>query len=101
MNSMYDRVKAYIEKNCMLEGIGRVVVGLSGGADSVCLLLMLKKYITETRKGCGTQLMAVHVHHGIRGAEADSDAAFCKALCEEQGIEYISFSYAFNHSYFL
>ena len=35
MNSMYDRVKAYIEKNCMLEGIGRVVVGLSGGADSV------------------------------------------------------------------
>ena len=44
MNSMYDRVKAYIEKNCMLEGIGRVVVGLSGGADSVCLLLMLKKF---------------------------------------------------------
>ena len=86
--SMYDRVKAYIEKNCMLEGIGRVVVGLSGGADSVCLLLMLKKYITETRKGCKTQLMAVHVHHGLRGAEADSDAAFCKALCEEQDIEY-------------
>ena len=93
MNSMYDRVKAYIEKNCMLEGIGRVVVGLSGGADSVCLLLMLKKYITETRKGCGTQLMAVHVHHGIRGAEADSDAAFCKALCEEQGIEYREYCY--------
>ena len=93
MNSMYDRVKAYIEKNCMLEGIGRVVVGLSGGADSVCLLLMLKKYITETRKGCGTQLMAVHVHHGIRGAEADSDAAFCKELCEEQGIEYREYCY--------
>ena len=93
MNSMYDRVKAYIEKNCMLEGIGRVVVGLSGGADSVCLLLMLKKYITETRKGCRTQLMAVHVHHGIRGAEADSDAAFCKELCEEQDIEYKEYCY--------
>lgn len=52
-----------------------------------------EKYITETRKGCGTQLMAVHVHHGIRGAEADSDAAFCKALCEEQGIEYREYCY--------
>lgn len=90
---MYDKIKAYIEKNCMLEGIGRVVVGLSGGADSVCLLLMLKKYITETRKDCGTQLMAVHVHHGIRGADADSDAAFCKELCEKHGIEYREYCY--------
>ena len=51
-----------------------VAVALSGGADSVALLHML----------CATTspVHAVHVHHGIRGEEADRDAAFCEALCE-------------------
>ena len=48
-----------------------VAVALSGGADSVALLLLLRD-----RPG----LCAVHVHHGIRGAEADRDLAFCRAL---------------------
>lgn len=48
-------------------------VALSGGADSVALLLML----------AGDPLLsAVHVHHGIRGEEADRDADFCRRLCE-------------------
>ena len=68
---MYNKVKSYIEKNHMLEGVGRVVVGLSGGADSVCLLLMLKRYISENGIYRNTELVAVHVHHGIRGTEAD------------------------------
>lgn len=51
-----------------------VAVALSGGADSVALLHML--HLDGVRP-----LLAVHVHHGIRGEEADRDAAFCEALC--------------------
>lgn len=90
---MYGRVRAYIEENYMLEGIGRVVVGLSGGADSVCLLLMLQKYISGTADKEPVQLVAVHVHHGIRGADADADADFCRRLCSDRGIEYREYSF--------
>lgn len=48
-------------------------VALSGGADSTALLCLLSG---------DPQLSAVHVHHGIRGAEADRDADFCRTLCE-------------------
>lgn len=53
----------------------RLLVGLSGGADSVALLRIL----LPTGKVCG----AVHVNHGIRGPESDGDEAFCRALCGE------------------
>ncbi|MBR5886837.1 MAG: tRNA lysidine(34) synthetase TilS [Akkermansia sp.] len=55
-----------------------IVVGLSGGRDSVALLHLLAE------KGC--ELHAVHVHHGIRGEEADGDADFCRELCSRIGI---------------
>ncbi len=57
----------------------RLAVGLSGGADSVALLLMLRE-----RHGGG--LLAVHVHHGIRGEAADGDERFCRELCAREGI---------------
>lgn len=50
-----------------------LVVGLSGGRDSVALLCML------VARGCTVH--ACHVHHGIRGAEADEDEAFCAEMC--------------------
>ena len=52
-------------------------VALSGGADSVALLSMLAD---------APPVSAVHVHHGIRGAEADRDEAFCRQLTERLGI---------------
>ena len=52
-------------------------VALSGGADSVALLLLTPPPVA-----------AVHVHHGIRGAEADRDAEFCRALCERLKIPF-------------
>ena len=58
-----------------------VAVALSGGADSVALLHMMQD--------AGVQpLSAVHVHHGIRGSEADRDVAFCTALCERLGVAF-------------
>ena len=56
-----------------------VAVALSGGADSVALLSMLS--------GEG-DVTALHVHHGIRGAEADRDEAFCRALASRMGVKY-------------
>ena len=55
-----------------------VAVALSGGADSVALLHMLLQ--------AGGPLSALHVHHGIRGAEADRDADFCRDLTEKLGV---------------
>lgn len=53
----------------------RVLVALSGGSDSVALLHLL------IGAGLALDLEAAHVHHGVRGDEADRDAEFCKALC--------------------
>lgn len=61
--------------------IGRkdcVLVGLSGGADSVCLLHFLQ-YLAKEKHFA---LAAVHVNHGLRGSAADADEQFCKKLCE-------------------
>ena len=58
---------------------GPLLIGLSGGADSVALALML---LRQNRK----QLQAVHVNHGLRGAESDEDEAFVCQLCRREGL---------------
>ena len=57
---------------------------MSGGADSVCLLFLLR----EMRERLNLELRVLHVHHGIR-PEADGDAAFVKALCEKLEIPFV------------
>lgn len=60
----------------------KILVALSGGADSVCLLLALKEY--------GADICAFHFNHSIRGKEADRDEFFCRQLCIEQNIPFES-----------
>ena len=69
-----------------LAGSGSVSVlaALSGGKDSAALLLFLCAL-----RGEGVSLFACHVHHGIRGKEADRDEAFCRSLCEKRGVPLI------------
>lgn len=74
-----------IEKYNMLEEKDVVCAALSGGADSVCLLLNLLEY----QKLVPFTLTAMHVHHGIRGKEADRDASFCEELCKRLHIPFI------------
>ena len=59
----------------------RICAAVSGGADSVALLLLLHAANAQPRNALGVGLSAVHVHHGLRGEEADADLAFVEALC--------------------
>jgi tRNA(Ile)-lysidine synthase len=59
----------------------RVFAAVSGGADSVALLLLLHAASALPRNGLGVGLSAVHVHHGLRGEEADADLGFVQELC--------------------
>ena len=84
---MYQKVRAYVKEHRMLCEQDRVIAGVSGGADSICLLFML----LDLQEEIGFSLTAVHVHHGIRGESADEDEKYVEEVCEEQGIEFISF----------
>lgn len=64
---------------------GHVLAALSGGADSVALLVLLCRQRSELN----LRITAAHLHHGIRGADADADAAWCEALCRRLGVELI------------
>ena len=63
-----------------------VLVGLSGGADSVCLLHFLQYLSSEKH----FRLAAAHIHHGLRGKEATADQRFCRQLCQSWGIEFLT-----------
>lgn len=86
MNTWMDtreKVFAYIREHHMLQAGDRVVAGVSGGADSVCLLFLL----LEWQKEVPTDIAVVHVDHGIR-AEAGEDARYVEQLCEERRIPF-------------
>ena len=73
----------YIDTHHMLDKGDRVLVCLSGGADSVCLLLAL----LELAGRLELTIFAAHVNHGLRGAESDADEAFVRDLCVRFGVE--------------
>ena len=80
MNSdfnLIEEVKKDIQKYGLLHKGAGVIAGISGGADSVCLLKVLKELKDEFR----LRLTAVHVNHGLRGEEADKDQAYVEELC--------------------
>ena len=78
-----EKVFAYIKEHRMLQDGDRVVVGVSGGADSVCLLFLLLEWQRENPM----DIAVVHVDHGIR-AEAGEDARYVESLCAERKIPF-------------
>ena len=90
MGSTLENIFGYIEEYNMINPTDKIVVGLSGGADSVCLITALCEYQKRFYGGVGN-LFAVHVHHMIRGSEADEDEQFAAELCKKLGVSYISF----------
>ena len=80
---MIEKVRKYIEQYNMLMPGDTVVAGVSGGADSLCLLFMLKEFAEEIP----LQIAVVHVNHGIR-EEAAEDAAYVKQICEKLDVPF-------------
>ena len=78
-SELVQRVGRTIEKYNMAHKGERLLVGLSGGADSAALLLCLHEL--------GYDICACHVNHCIRGEEADRDQHFCEELCRGLGID--------------
>ncbi|MGI6049995.1 MAG: tRNA lysidine(34) synthetase TilS [Acetivibrionales bacterium] len=81
-NSLLNKVRKDIEDNNLLNPGSKVVIGVSGGADSVCLL----KVLIELRQEYDLKLFVVHVNHGLRGIEADKDQAYVMEICRDWGI---------------
>ena len=85
---MTDKVIKTITEHQLVSPDSVVGVGFSGGADSATLLHIL----ANNREKLGIkEIKAIHLHHGIRGEEADRDLQFSKEFCEKLGVEFIPF----------
>jgi tRNA(Ile)-lysidine synthase len=80
---MTNKVVAAIEKYSLIENGDKVVVALSGGADSVTLLDVL----CSLKEKYNLTIYAAHLNHNIRGEEAERDENFCKILCKNYNVE--------------
>jgi tRNA(Ile)-lysidine synthase len=76
------RVLKFIREHNLLGEDRLLVVGVSGGADSVCLLHVL----AELRNTLGIKLHIAHLNHMLRGAESDADADYVSSLARKLGI---------------
>lgn len=79
---MYEKVKNYVKIHNMLEQKDRVIAGISGGADSVCLLCVL----LELKKEYSLEIRAVHINHGLRAGAAEKDEDYVRRFCQESGV---------------
>ena len=76
---MEREVLAYIKHNRMIGKNDVVLAGVSGGSDSMAMLRILK----ELQEKLDFTLRVVHIHHGIRGKEADRDQSFVENICRK------------------
>ena len=81
--SMINRIYDYMIRNKMIEESGCIIAAVSGGADSMCLLEILR----ELRTKAGFQLGVLHVHHGLRES-AEGDLEYVAGYCEAAGIPF-------------
>lgn len=85
---MIDKVLQYIMKYNMITDGDKIVVGVSGGADSVCLFYTLK----EIQKKIPFSMIVVHVEHGLRGEESVGDAEYVNGICRKEEVPFELFS---------
>lgn len=82
---MINKVYNFVSQNKILEYGDSVILGVSGGADSICMLHVLH----ELKDRFGLSLKVVHVNHHIRGDEAQRDADYVKHECDKLGILFV------------
>ena len=81
---VFEKVLSTINKHNLISDGDKIVIGLSGGPDSVCLLHILNRL----KEKLDIELYVAHLNHQIRGIEAQKDALYVSTICEEMGITY-------------
>lgn len=84
MKRLEDKILSVMQKHRMITVGDTVVVGVSGGADSMCLLSFFNTISSEYR----LNIICAHVNHGIRGKEADRDEEFVRSFCIDNNIRF-------------
>lgn len=87
MNNLVQKVSEYMQEYHMVEEGQKIVVGVSGGADSMGLLAVLY----ELAEYFHLSLVVVHVNHGVRGQAADGDQSYVEDVCREKDVPCYSF----------
>lgn len=81
---MIDKVEKYIKDNSMLKKGDKIIVAVSGGPDSMCLLDILN----NLKQIFGIDIYVAHVNHCLRGKESDGDEYYVKCFCESLNIPF-------------
>src|SRR3972149_6129470 len=81
MSELASTVRQTIDRHNLLPRGGTIVVGVSGGPDSVCLLHVLRALASDAERG--VSLHVAHLNHQLREADSDQDAAFVEQLARE------------------
>ena len=85
-NDIRKRFLKFIKEKNIVKSGDKILVGLSGGPDSVCMLNLLCSIRDEEK----IEVAAAHINHMLRGEEADKDEEYSKKLCESLGVRFFS-----------
>ena len=94
MDKRLEKIENYIRQYHMIEKGDRIVIGVSGGADSVCLLMAL----CSLQEKLGFQVLVCHVNHELRGEEAAQDEAYVEMLCHKMQVPFFAFHENVEHA---
>ena len=92
---MWEKIEKFSNKHKMIEKGDRVLLGLSGGADSI----LLARYLITLLQRQEISLHAVHVNHQLRGAEALRDEAFVRVFCDRWMIPCHTHTHTHTHTH--
>lgn len=79
---IFEKVLSTINKYNLIEDGDKIVLGISGGPDSICLLHILNRL----KEKMDIEIYAAHLNHQIRGLEAQKDALYVSKICDNMGI---------------
>lgn len=82
-NNVCEKIKVNIDKYKMISAGDTVVIGVSGGADSMALL----KFFIDNKDFYNIKIIAAHVNHCLRGLESDRDENFVREFCNKSNID--------------
>ncbi|MBK7867059.1 MAG: tRNA lysidine(34) synthetase TilS [Ignavibacteriales bacterium] len=85
-DTIFLKFKQFCRSEKLIERNDKVIIALSGGADSIFLLTLIQKLQPQL----SLEVTAVHINHNLRGEESDNDEKFCRELCFANGIPFYS-----------